>query len=126
MGFRTLYYRMNVLASFSADAPVFKQVAKSELVETEVMCFDTGQFLPLHTVDSDTIYIFWDGRADFVLGEEKFEASTGYIVSVPRGVQRGFKARSKVICFALHSPPFDEQIKKDISTKMKDIEYANF
>ena len=105
MPFRTLTYQMNVLAAFSPDRPVRKRVAASEQVEIEVVCLDTGQFLPVHAPASDLVFLLWEGRADFRMGDQDTQVATGHIITVPAGVARGCRARSKVIALVLHAPP---------------------
>lgn len=123
MPFRTLAYQMNVLASFAPDKLVRKLVGSSESVEIEVICLDTGQFIPIHRADSNMVFLIWEGRADFYMGDQVNQVATGHVITVPAGQKRGVQARTKVIAFVIHSPPLDESLWEAIN---KAIDEGNF
>ncbi|MCS7313003.1 MAG: hypothetical protein NZ742_08850 [Acidobacteria bacterium] len=108
MTLQSMVLQTNVLAAFAAEHIVQKRVARTDQIEVQLVCLDTGQFYPVHAPNSDTVFIVWEGRADLILGQQSIQIATGHIVTVPRGVRRGFQARTKLIVFTVHSPPLTE------------------
>lgn len=105
MAFQTLTYQMNVLASFAPDRFIEKKVADNPHVEINVLCLDTGQFLPEHQADSDMLMVVWEGRADVLMGDKEQQVSTGFVVSIRSGQRRAIRARTKFIALVIYSPP---------------------
>ncbi len=119
MPFRTLMYQMNVLASFSPDKFLRKLVAQNEHVEVEVLCLDTGQYIPVHRADSDMVFLIWEGRADFYMGDQVNQVATGHVITVPAGQNRGIQARTKLIALVIYSPPLDITLRKQLEERIE-------
>jgi len=123
MTLQSMVLQTNVLAAFAAEHIVQKKIARTDQMEVQLVCLDTGQFYPVHAPDSDTVLIVWEGRADLVLGDQSTQMATGHIVTVPRGVRRGFQARTKLIVFMVHCPPLTEAEKAEVERLLQRGEF---
>jgi quercetin dioxygenase-like cupin family protein len=123
MTLQSMILQTNVLAAFAAEHIVQKKVAQTDQMEVQLVCLDTGQFYPVHAPASDTVLIVWEGRADLILGDQSTHMATGHIVTVPRGVRRGFQARTKLIVFMVHSPPLTEAERTEVERLLQRGEF---
>lgn len=123
MPIRDMILQTNVLAAFLPEKFVQKRIADTDAFDVRLICLDTGQIFPVHTPDADAVYILWEGRADLIIGEKETQIATGHIVTVPRGMRRGFRARAKTIVFMMHSPPLPESLWKELETRQATGEF---
>lgn len=123
MTLQSMVLQTNVLAAFAAEHIVQKKVAQTDQMEVQLVCLDTGQFYPVHAPDADTVLIVWEGRADLILGDQSTQMATGHIVTIPRGVRRGFQARTKLIVFMVHSPPLTEAERAEVERLLQRGEF---
>jgi quercetin dioxygenase-like cupin family protein len=83
---------LDELVEFDKDARlVRKKIFQSEIIVSEIVCYEPGQFTKTHIhPNQDEIFFCMDGRGVVTFSEqEDVPVKKGSVVFVPKGVQHG-------------------------------------
>lgn len=80
-------------------------VAQTERAKVMVVCFEPGQFIPVHSPNADITLVVLDGEGTIVAGEDEMEARPGTIAFAAAGAPRGVKARTRMRVVSVMTPP---------------------
>lgn len=66
-----------------------------------LICMEDGQFIPPHPSATGIFYVL-EGTAEFTIAGEVKEVGAGSMVFAPLGVERGIKAKGRLVAIAFH------------------------
>lgn len=82
-----------------------------------------GQFIPVHTPNSDLIFSVFKGTGIGIFGEKEVTLYPGSVVIVPRGKSRGIKATTDMEGIHIVSPIPGEADHSEVIRKLKSGEF---
>lgn len=82
-----------------------------------------GQFIPVHSPDSDLIFSVFRGTGIGVFGEREVTLNPGSVVIIPRGKSRGIKATTDMEGIHMVLPIPGEAGHADVIRKLKNGEF---
>lgn len=93
-------------AVFSADRMMKVDCFRSDRLLVGLNCFERGQAQALHTHGgADKVYVVLSGKATFVVGDQRYEASMGDLVLAPAGVPHGVdRAQERTVVLVAIAP----------------------
>lgn len=93
------------VARFAPGAFTSTPVGRGEHLQAMVVCFEAGQFIPVHAPRLDLALVVLEGEGQLVIGDETVALAPGSVAFVPGGEQRGIKATTRLVAFQVASPP---------------------
>jgi quercetin dioxygenase-like cupin family protein len=79
-------------------------IGQGEHLRAMLVCFEPGQFIPVHAPKLDLTLIVLEGEGQLVLGEETVPLRSGSVAFIPAGEKRGVKAETRLTAFQVVSP----------------------
>lgn len=98
--------------TFDDDRFVAREVFRSERMKVVCGYFQPGQFIPVHTPDSDVTIVVQSGSGIVREDESTHRVGPGDVVAIEAGVPRGVKADANALLEALLAtapPPTDAE-----------------
>ncbi len=92
-------------AAFRADQFMPVPIAGNERGRVVLICFEPGQFIPVHHPEVDMTLVILEGEGGLVAGDQEQPFRAGTIAFIPAGENRGVKAESRVVAVHVVSPP---------------------
>lgn len=80
-------------------------LAQNERLKVQLVCFEPGQQIPLHTPGVDLVLTVLEGHGIVVAGDRESLVGPGAVVVVPAGQPRQVQARTRLLVLAVVSPP---------------------
>ena len=77
-----------------------------------------GQFIPVHTPNTDLIFAVQSGRGEAVAGDRTYHIGPGDVIIVKRGVRRGIMAETEMEALHLVTPVPDDADHEEVSRKI--------
>lgn len=95
----------NDLARFGTDAFSATPLGRGEHLQAMVVCFEAGQFIPVHAPRLDLALVVLEGEGELALDEETVALAPGAVAFIPAARTRGIRAATRLIAFQVVSPP---------------------
>lgn len=92
-------------AAFRAERFNPVPVAGNERARMMIVCFEPGQFIPVHRPGVDLSLIVLEGEGLLVAGGRDEPVIRGSIAFVPAGEARGLKAITRLVAVTVVTPP---------------------
>ncbi len=80
-------------------------LTQNERLKVQLVCFEPGQQIPLHTPDVDLVLTVLEGHGLVIAGEKEGVVGPGSVVFVPAKVARSIRAHTRLVALAVMSPP---------------------
>lgn len=80
-------------------------LAENNRVKVMVVCFEPGQFIPVHRPEVDLTLTVVEGTGTVVAGDEEHEVRPGTVVFAPAGAPRGIRATTRLVALSVVTPP---------------------
>lgn len=80
-------------------------IGQGEHLKAMLVCFEPGQFIPVHAPKLDLALVVLEGSGRLVAGEEEVSLQAGSVAFIPAGETRGIKADTRLVAFQVVSPP---------------------
>jgi quercetin dioxygenase-like cupin family protein len=87
---------LNELAEFSTTERVKKDVRRTRMFNTVLVCLETGQEIPPRPEPYDVCFYVVDGRGVFTVGDREAELTSGSMTFAPANVARGIKSTQRL------------------------------
>ncbi len=91
--------------AFTADKFNPVTVAENERVKVILVCFEPGQFIPVHRPGVDLTLTVMEGEGRLVAGEREDKLAPGSIAFIPAGEARGIRADTRLVLLHVVTPP---------------------
>ncbi len=96
--------KLDEMVSFDAGKFQSKTVHACAEGKEMVLSFEPGQFIPVHTPPVDlTLYVI-SGGFEVAAGEREYVLGPGELLSIPRNVARGVRAKERSVVLAFVTP----------------------
>ncbi len=82
-----------------------------------------GQAIPVHSPNSDLIFVVQKGKGITTLGNNDYKIDEGSIIVVRRGQRRGIKAETDIEALHIVFPPPGEHDHDEVVRKISENEY---
>jgi len=89
------------LAEFSKTQRVKKDICKTKMFNTVLVCLETGQEIPSRPEPYDVCFYVTDGNGTFTVGNEKVDLTKGNMIFAPANVARGIKSKERLILLGI-------------------------
>lgn len=103
---------MSVVLSSYRDAAAFRDgrfnpvvVAENERARAMLVCFEPGQFIPVHAPGVDLALVILEGEGQLVAGGAEQPVTAGAVAFIPAGERRGIRAETRLVAFQVVTPP---------------------
>jgi quercetin dioxygenase-like cupin family protein len=80
-------------------------LAGGERVRVLLVCFEPGQFIPVHQPGVDLVLLVLEGEGRLIAGDRDEPISPGAIAFIPAGEPRGVRADSRMVALQVVTPP---------------------
>jgi len=80
-------------------------LAESEHSKVIMVCFEPGQFIPVHSPGVDLTLVVLEGEGRIVAGEQEERVAPGAVAFIPAGEARGIQAETRLVLMHVVSPP---------------------
>ncbi len=80
-------------------------LAQNDRLKVQLVCFEPGQQIPLHTPSVDLVLTVLEGHGLVIAGEKEGVVGPGSVVCVPAGTPRSVRAHTRLVALAVVSPP---------------------
>ncbi len=89
------------------DSERFRPVllAQNDRLKVQLVCFEPGQQIPLHTSGVDLVLTVLKGHGLVIAGEKEGVIGPGSVVCVPAGTPRSVRAHTRLVVLAVVAPP---------------------
>ena len=87
---------LNELAEFSTTERVKKDVRRTRMFNTVLVCLETGQEIPPRPEPYDVCFYVVEGRGVFTVGDREAELAAGSMTFAPANVARGIKSTQRL------------------------------
>ena len=87
---------LNELAEFSTTERVKKDVRRTRMFNTVLVCLETGQEILPRPEPYDVCFYVVDGRGVFTVGDREAELTSGSMTFPPANVARGIKSTQRL------------------------------
>ncbi len=92
-------------ASFSPERFTPVPVGGNERARMLLVCFEPGQFIPVHRPGVDLSLVVLEGEGLLVAGDRDEPVSAGSVAFVPAGEARGLQATTRLVVVTVVTPP---------------------
>ena len=103
---------MSTAVASALASPVFRAdrfnptpVAGNERARMMVVCFEPGQFIPVHRPAVDLALVVLEGEGLLVADGRDEPVTRGSVAFVPAGDARGLKATTRLVAVTVVTPP---------------------
>ena len=80
-------------------------LAENERVKVILVCFEPGQFIPVHQPGVDLTLVEVEGEGQLVAGEHETRVGPGATAFVAAGEARGIRAETRLVLLHVVTPP---------------------
>lgn len=80
-------------------------LAGNERAKVMLVCFEPGQYIPVHRPGVDLTLVVLEGQGELVAGEQEAELGPGAIAFIPAGETRGIRATTRLVLVNVVTPP---------------------
>ncbi len=91
-------------ASFREEAFTPNVVGRGAHLQAMVVCFEAGQFIPVHAPQLDIALVILEGEGELALDSGTVPLAAGAVAFVPAGGTRGIRADTRLKAFQVVSP----------------------
>ncbi len=77
-----------------------------------------GQFIPVHSPDTDLVFAVFKGTGMAVAGENEVDLYPGKLIIIPRGEKRGISAKTDIEALHIVSPIPTEDDHREVHEKL--------
>lgn len=93
------------VAEFRADAFTATPVGRGEHLQALVVCFEAGQFIPVHAPRLDLALVVLEGEGELAMDDRTVALAPGAVAFIPGGGTRGIRATTRLKAFQVVAPP---------------------
>lgn len=93
------------VARFGPDAFTATPVGRGEHLQAMVVCFEAGQFIPVHAPKLDLALVVLEGEGELAIGDHTVALAPGSVAFIPGGATRGIRAETRLKAFQVVGPP---------------------
>ena len=93
------------LAQRSPEAFTATPVGRGEHLQAMVVCFEAGQFIPVHAPWLDLALVVLEGEGELAMESGMVRLTPGSVAFIPAGETRGVNAVTRLTAFQVVSPP---------------------
>lgn len=90
--------------NFSPDKYVTRILHDSERMRSILFCLLPGQKVEPHTTTSEVLFYLIQGKATFILGEERIDLEAGAYTLSKSNQPHGFEAKEDLVVLAIIAP----------------------
>jgi len=90
---------------FSSEAFTATPVGRGEHLQAMVVCFEPGQFIPVHAPRLDLALVVLEGEGELAIDGRTESLTPGAVAFVPAGGTRGIRATTRLTAFQVVGPP---------------------
>ncbi len=105
--------------TFGREKFVPVPVAENARARVLIVCFEPGQFIPVHRPGVDLTLVVLEGEGQLVAGEQEQRIGPGTVAFVPAGQARGVKAESRLVAVTVVTPPPTETDHVEVAPKLR-------
>jgi len=98
-------------------------VAESERARMLLVCFEPGQFIPVHRLGVDLALIVLEGEGLLVAGEREERVAAGSLGFIPAGESRGLTATTRLVAVTVVTPPPTEADHAEVAARLRRGEF---
>lgn len=92
------------IAKFRDEAFTPNLVGRGAHLQAMVVCFEPGQFIPVHAPRLDIALIVLEGEGELALDDGTVRLTPGATAFIPAGGTRGIRAETRLKAFQVVSP----------------------
>ncbi len=89
-------------------------LAGNQRAKVILVCFEPGQFIPVHRPSVDLTLVVLEGEGRLVAGERETNIGPGALAFVPAGETRGILAETRLVILHVVTPPPTEADHKEV------------
>ncbi len=104
--------------TFRADRFTPVPVAENERARMLVVCFEPGQFIPVHRPGVDLSLVVLEGDGTLVTEGRQDPVTRGSVAFVPAGETRGLKATTRLVAVTVVTPPPTAQDHAEVTARL--------
>ncbi|HEX7003540.1 MAG TPA: cupin domain-containing protein [Trueperaceae bacterium] len=93
------------VGQFRPDAFSATPVGRGDHLQAVVVCFEAGQFIPVHAPSLDLALVVLEGEGELALEDRTVVLTQGSVAFVPAGCTRGIRASTRLKAFQVVGPP---------------------
>ncbi len=98
-------------------------IAGSERARVLLVCFEPGQFIPVHRPGVDLALVVLEGEGLLVAGERDEPIGPGTVAFVPGGEVRGVRATTRMVAVTVVTPPPTDADHTEVAARLKRGEF---
>ncbi len=110
-------------ASFRKEQFTPVPVAGNERARMLIVCFEPGQFIPVHKPGVDLSLVVLEGDGVLVADGREQPITRGTVAFVPGGESRGVKATTRLVAVTVVTPPPTDADHAEVAAKLKRGEF---
>ncbi len=80
-------------------------IAENERARVIEVCFEPGEFIPVHQPAVDMALVVLEGTGTLVAADQEHRLSAGALAFIPAGESRGIKAETRLVLLHVVTPP---------------------
>ncbi len=98
-------------------------VAENERARMLLVCFEPGQFIPVHQPRVDLSLVVLEGEGLLVAGGREEPVGPGAVAFVPAGESRGLKATTRLVAVTVVTPPPTDADHAEVAARLRRGEF---
>lgn len=98
-------------------------VAESERARMLLVCFEPGQFIPVHRPGVDLALVVLEGEGLLVADEREERVAAGSLAFIPAAESRGLKATTRLVAVTVVTPPPTEADHAQVAARLRRGEF---
>lgn len=98
-------------------------VAENERARMLVVCFEPGQFIPVHRPGVDLSLVVLEGEGLLVADGREEPVAPGTVAFVPAGEMRGLKATTRLVAVTVVTPPPTDADHAEVAARLRRGEF---
>lgn len=89
-------------------------LAESDKTRVMLVCFQPGQFIPVHSPPVDLTIAVLEGEGELIAGDERSTMTPGTLAFIPAGEARGINAATQFVALLTVTPPPTEADHREV------------
>jgi quercetin dioxygenase-like cupin family protein len=110
-------------ASFRSERFTPVPVAENERARVLVVCFEPGQFIPVHRPGVGLSLVVLEGDGLLVADGREERVTRGSVAFVPAGEARGLKADTRLVAVTVVTPPPTDADHAEVTARLRRGEF---
>ncbi len=98
-------------------------VAENERARMLLVCFEPGQFIPVHRPGVDLSLVVLEGEGLLVADGHEETVTSGSVAFVPAGEARGLKATTRLVAVTVVTPPPTDADHAEVTARLRTGEF---